>query len=205
MPISFCSCFFLCCVLCVLVFSKCWGRNGYFVKYRKPTSTDILITSESNKPTEHKISAIRYLQDRNNTYPTNTIGAALSPYGEVKEVLEDTWSKAYPYKVYNGVRIAATNLKHLPSHMIIAGTRDSRPRFYGCNEQGHLNQDCLRRRQNGTQHGDTYKHSWANVVTQGPMRQQTATMRDAAPSQQSIHEVRMTDILTELPSRQEDH
>ena len=40
--------------------------------YRKPTSTDILIPSESNHPTEHKISAIRYLQDRNNTYHTNT-------------------------------------------------------------------------------------------------------------------------------------
>ena len=78
----------------------------------------------------------------------HTIRAALSPYGEVKEVLEDTWSKAYRYKVYNGVRIAVTNLKkHLPSHMIIVGTRvlisyeGQPPTCYGCNEQGHLNQD----------------------------------------------------------------
>jgi hypothetical protein len=47
----------------------------------------------------------------------HTIRAALSPYGEVKEVLEGTWSKAYRYKVYNGVRIAATNLKNIFHHI----------------------------------------------------------------------------------------
>jgi hypothetical protein len=71
----------------------------------------------------------------------HTIRAALSPYGEVKEVLEDTWSKTYRYKVCNGVSIAVTNLKkHFPSHMIIAGTRvlisyEGQPTTcYGCNE-----------------------------------------------------------------------
>ena len=64
------------------------------------------------------------------------------------------------------------------------------PTCYVCNEQDYLNQNCPRRRQTGTQRGDTYKHSWANVVTQGPMRQETATMSDTVPSQQSIHEVR---------------
>jgi hypothetical protein len=43
-----------------------------FEIYRKPTSTDILIPLESCHPTEHKLSAIRYLQDRNNTYLTDT-------------------------------------------------------------------------------------------------------------------------------------
>ena len=43
----------------------------------------------------------------------HTIRAALSPYGEVKEVLEDTWTKANRCKVYNGVRIAVTNLNPL--------------------------------------------------------------------------------------------
>jgi len=42
-----------------------------------------------------------------------TIREALSPYGEVKEVHEDTWSKGYRYQVYNGVRIAVTNLKNI--------------------------------------------------------------------------------------------
>ena len=95
--------------------------------------------------------------------------------------------------------------------MIIAGTRvlityeGKPPTWYDCDEQGYLNQDCPRLMQIGTQRGDTYKHSWANVVTQGPMHQQTATMSYTVPSQQSIHEVGMTDILTELPSRQEDN
>jgi hypothetical protein len=40
--------------------------------YRKPASTVILIPLESYHPTEHKLSAIRYLQDRNNTYLTDT-------------------------------------------------------------------------------------------------------------------------------------
>ena len=47
----------------------------------------------------------------------HTIRAVLSSYGEVKEVLEDTWSKAYRYKVYNGVRIAVTNLKSIFRHL----------------------------------------------------------------------------------------
>ena len=91
-----------------------------------------------------------------------TIREALSPCGEVKEVHEDTWSKGYRYQVYNGLRIAVTNLKsHLPSHMIIAGARvpisyeDQLPTCYGCNEQGHINQDCPCRRQAGTQRDGT--------------------------------------------------
>ena len=94
--------------------------------------------------------------------------------------------------------------------MIIAGTRvlisyeGQAPTCYGCNEQDHLNQDCPRRRQAGTQRDDTYKPSWANVIIQRPMRQQTATTRGAVPSQQSIHEVGMTDVLNILQPRQED-
>jgi len=48
------------------------NNSLHFEIYRKPTSTDIIIPHESNHPIEHKISAIRYLQDRNNTYPTTT-------------------------------------------------------------------------------------------------------------------------------------
>ena len=94
--------------------------------------------------------------------------------------------------------------------MIMAGTRvlilyEGQPlTCYGCNEQGHLNQDCPRRRQAGTQRDDTYRHSWVNTVTQRPMRQQTATLRDAVPSQHSKHEVGMTEVLSVLEHRQED-
>jgi hypothetical protein len=51
------------------------------------------------------------------------IRGALSPYGEVTEIHEDSWSSAYRYPVYNGIRTAVTKLKkHLPSHTIIAAT-----------------------------------------------------------------------------------
>jgi aspartyl-tRNA synthetase len=42
-----------------------------FEIYRKPTCTDIIIPQDSCHPTEHKTSAIRYLNNRNNTYQTN--------------------------------------------------------------------------------------------------------------------------------------
>ena len=133
-----------------------------------------------------------------------TIREALSPYGEVKEVHEDTWSKGYCYHIYNGVRTAVTNLKkHLPSHMKIAGTRvlisyeGQPPTCYGCNEQGHLNQDCPHRRQAGAQREDTHKTSWANIVTLRSMRQQNATTREAVPSQQIKHDRRTEHITTQ--------
>jgi hypothetical protein len=81
--------------------------------------------------------------------PDRIIHGALSPYREVTEVHEDSWSKAYRYPAYNGIRIAVTKLKkHLPSHMVIAGTRvlisyeGQSSTCFGCNEQGHQFQDC---------------------------------------------------------------
>jgi len=48
------------------------GNNRIsFDIYRKPTTTDIIIPQESCHPMEHKLSAIRYLQNRNETYPTD--------------------------------------------------------------------------------------------------------------------------------------
>jgi hypothetical protein len=38
------------------------------------------------------------------------IREALSQYGEVTEVQEDSWSKAHRYPVYNGIRIAVSKL-----------------------------------------------------------------------------------------------
>jgi hypothetical protein len=40
--------------------------------YRKPTCTGIIIPRDSNHPIEHKLSAIRFLHNRNFTYPLNT-------------------------------------------------------------------------------------------------------------------------------------
>ena len=127
--------------------------------------------------------------------PDRIIRGALSPYGEVTEVHADTWSKAYRYPVYNGIRIAVTKLKkHLPSHMIIANTRvlisyeGQPPTCYGCNEQGHQSQVCPRRKQPDTRQEETQNTSWADVVTQGTRRPPLDFRRSTDPPSCSTHE-----------------
>jgi hypothetical protein len=52
----------------------------------------------------------------------NVIRDSLIKYGEVKNIRDESWTSAYRYKVYNGVRIVDMKLKkHLPSYMAIAG------------------------------------------------------------------------------------
>jgi hypothetical protein len=81
--------------------------------------------------------------------PDRTIRDNLFKHGEVKDIKEELWTKAYRYKVSNGIRILEINLKlHLLSHMITAGHRvlvsyDGQPSTcYACNESGHQYQDC---------------------------------------------------------------
>jgi hypothetical protein len=50
--------------------------------------------------------------------PEGALRGALSKYGEVKDIINEQWSQNYCYPVLNGIRIA----KHVPSHMIVAGT-----------------------------------------------------------------------------------
>jgi len=55
--------------------------------------------------------------------PDEAVSFAFSQYGEITEMQLESWSKAYCYKVFNGVRIVVITLtKHTPSHMI-AGHR----------------------------------------------------------------------------------
>jgi hypothetical protein len=85
--------------------------------------------------------------------PDGTIRDNLAKYREVKDIKEELWTKAYRYKVSNGIRIVEMNLKqHLPSHMIIAGYKvlvsyNGQPSTcYACNESGHQYQDCPNRK-----------------------------------------------------------
>ena len=56
--------------------------------------------------------------------PDETVCFAFSPYGEMKEMQLEDWSKAYRYKVFSGVRIVVITLtKQIPSHIMIAGHR----------------------------------------------------------------------------------
>jgi hypothetical protein len=56
--------------------------------------------------------------------PDRIIRETLSTYGDVTEISEETWSKAYRYPVPSGICISVTRLKkHIPSHMAMAGNR----------------------------------------------------------------------------------
>jgi hypothetical protein len=56
--------------------------------------------------------------------PDRTVRDTLAQYGEVRTITEEQWTKAYIYRVSNGVRIVDMSLrKHVPSHMSIAGKR----------------------------------------------------------------------------------
>jgi hypothetical protein len=106
------------------------------------------------------------------TVPDRTIRDNLPKYREVKDIKEDLWTKAYRYKISNGIRIVEMNLKlHLPSHMIIAGHRvlvlyEGQPSTcYACNKSGHQYQDCPNRKRI-VPPKTLSTSAWADVVMQ---------------------------------------
>ena len=116
----------------------------------------------------------------------NTIRDSLSKYGEVKNIREEIWTSVYRYKVYNGIRIVDMNLKqHLPSHMSIAGNNalisyDGQPlTCYKCNETGHLQQDCPRRKRVGPPATVVSNSTWADVVAHSTKNTQSAMSKQA--------------------------
>jgi hypothetical protein len=125
----------------------------------------------------------------------NIIRDSLSTYGEVLEILEESWSKAYRYSVFNGIRIAMTRLKkRIPSNMSIAGNKvlityeNQPPTCYGCNTVGHHNQDCPKRRLPNKQQNARMHTTWADVLTQKPAQPPiTPTMSNHAPGNINPH------------------
>jgi len=115
--------------------------------------------------------------------PDRTIKVGLNRYGEVKEVKEENWSRAYRYPVANGIRIATIRLsQHIPSQILIAGYRTLIPyegqpsTCYGCNETGHVYQECPPRRRTRVETA-TNNTSWAKVAAMGS-RTTTAVVDD---------------------------
>ena len=54
----------------------------------------------------------------------STIRAALSTYGKVQSIQDETWSETYRYAVSNGIKVVTVALtKHIPSVITIAGYR----------------------------------------------------------------------------------
>ena len=102
-----------------------------------------------------------------------TVRAALSQYGEIKTIQEETWSKAYRHAVANGITVVVIALtKQLPSHMTIAGNRvltsyeGQLQTCYGCGDTGHMYWVCPKgtgaRIEPPTTPGTTWVHITAN-------------------------------------------
>lgn len=84
----------------------------------------------------------------------SVIQSALAKYAEVKDIKEESWSRAYRDPVSNGIRIAVVALKHHIPSMSLVGNRvliyEGQPlAYYGYNESGHQYQACPHRRKTG--------------------------------------------------------
>jgi hypothetical protein len=98
----------------------------------------------------------------------------MSRFGDVREVLTETWSTAYRYPVDNGIRIVVMTLRrHVPSNIVMAGHRilvyyETQPTtFYGCDETGRVYQDCPRRRRGKEVEETDRTPTWAEVALRG--------------------------------------
>ena len=81
--------------------------------------------------------------------PEQVIRNILGAYGDVQDIQDEQWSRAYRYPVANGINVATIKLhKHVPSHVIIAGYRtlvtyEGQPATcYRCGGEGHNHQQC---------------------------------------------------------------
>jgi hypothetical protein len=100
-----------------------------------------------------------------------SIKECMTKYGDVKYIRDELWSSAYRYKVYNGVKIVEIHRKqHIPSHLSIAGsdtiiTYDAHPpTCFKCNDTGHQQIDCPRRKRLTLPANDRRSVSWADMV-----------------------------------------
>jgi hypothetical protein len=110
--------------------------------------------------------------------PDGTVRLAPSKYVEIKDIQEESWSRAYRYSVANGIRIVVIALtKHIPSHMTIAGNRvlmsyEGQPMTrYGYGETGHPYQVCPKRRRVGVAASKEPIASWADIAASGTRSQ----------------------------------
>jgi hypothetical protein len=103
--------------------------------------------------------------------PDAVVRAALTKYGDVKNITEEKWDRQYRYAVSNVIRVANMNLEtHVLSHLVIAGTRvlvsyEGQPvTCYNCNATGHKCMDCPHRRSHAPATPAPQATSWADLV-----------------------------------------
>jgi hypothetical protein len=101
----------------------------------------------------------------------NNIRIAMSHYGNVQAIQEETWAKHYRYKVSSGVKIVHMTLtKHIPSYLIIDGHRtitsyEGQPQTcYGCGESSHMYHACPKRRMAKATTPAPENPTWADIT-----------------------------------------
>jgi len=101
----------------------------------------------------------------------SNIRAAMSQFGNIQDIQEETWAKHYRYKVLNGVKIVTMTLsKHILSYVVIDGHRaltsyDSQPQTcYGCRLTDHMYHACPKRRVAKATPTATANPTWADIT-----------------------------------------
>jgi hypothetical protein len=103
--------------------------------------------------------------------PDSKIRTTFARYGEIADISEEKWSKAYRYQVSNGVRIANITLtRHVSSVINIDGIRalisyEGQPvTCFDCGETGHQYQGCTKKRNLRQQTKQSNTASWADIA-----------------------------------------
>ena len=114
--------------------------NIQFKIYRKPTTTNTLIPSDSNHPLEHKPSAIRYFANRLITYPvTDTYKTQ-----EYNTVRHSTKQQISPHYIRQNTYFPQRETTHTTRH---PGTKTAKPiqmgHLHKCWETGHIYHQIL--------------------------------------------------------------
>jgi hypothetical protein len=105
------------------------------------------------------------------------ICTAISHYGTIQSITEETWSNNYRYLVSNGIRLIVTTLKqHIPSNITISGytaltSYDGQPQTcYGCGETDHLFPICPKCKGVTMRPMGTSNHTWAQLAAADPSK-----------------------------------
>jgi hypothetical protein len=112
---------------------------------------------------------------------------ALSQYGDVLSIHDETWAKHYRYTVSNGLRVAMMTEKHIPSHITFAGYRaltsyDGQPQTcYGCGDTDHTYHVCPKRSAAKNKTTAPFDHTWASIAASTPTSVDVPGTSDAMP------------------------
>ena len=139
--------------------------------------------------------------------PERVIRRTLEPYGDVQDVQDEQWSRAYRYPVANGIKVAIIKLrKHIPSHVNIAGHRtlvsyEGQPATcYRCGEEGHNHQQCPYKHQDKKSEKRNPEPSWAQILVNGPHAKQHTTEGQVADQVRETDQEQQQDRRQEPPS-----